>query len=169
MTPAQLLILKNDILADPPLNSFPNNSDGNTAIAMLYALTALPDFWVWKTRLTKGECTQVVSVDGTAFAWTGTGFIARSAGERDCWNAQFDSGWCNPSLPNVRQAFQDIFSGATAPAPANRTHLLAVSRRRATRIEQLLATGAGSTASPATMSFEGALTYQDVQAARDLP
>jgi hypothetical protein len=33
-------------------------------------------------------------------------------------------------------------------------------------VEKLLATGTGSDGSPATMGFEGPISYQDVQAAR---
>ena len=36
LTPQQLATLKADILADPALNAFPNNADGNTAIANAY-------------------------------------------------------------------------------------------------------------------------------------
>jgi hypothetical protein len=41
-------------------------------------------------------------------------------------------------------------------------------KRAATRAEKLFSTGTGSTASPATMAFEGVVTYQDVSAARNL-
>jgi hypothetical protein len=167
---AQLPTLKNDIAADGTLNSQPQTPDSADAIAQVYNLVASPDFWVWRTRVTKEEYTTNVSVDGTTFAWTGSGFITRSQGERDAWNAMFSGdGTVNPSLANVRQAFQDIFSGGTAPAPANRTHLATMSRRKATRGEKLFATGTGSTASPAVLTFEGNLTFDDVQQARALP
>jgi hypothetical protein len=35
--------------------------------------------------------------------------------------------------------------------------------------EKILATGTGSDASPATLGYEGNISYQDVQAARSLP
>jgi len=170
LTPAQLLALKNDILADSALNFQPNTSDGAFAIAAAYNLNAAPDFWVWRSQVSKDELVTSVSVDGTTFNWTGSGFISRSAGEQAAWRELFSAeGFVDPSLPNVRQAFADIFSGSQSPAPANRTHLLAVARRRATRAEKLFASGTGSTGNPATMGFEGWLQYQDVQAARNLP
>ena len=133
------------------------------AIAAWYNQTPTGDFWVWRTRVGKAEMTQGTSVDGTTFSWVGAGFITRAQGERDAWRELFDAGdGCNPSLANVRQAFQDIFSGATAPAPANRLHLTTMSRRKCSRIEQLLATGVGSVASPGTLTFEGLLDYLDV-------
>lgn len=170
LTAAQLQALKTDILADPALAGQPNNSDGAFAIAAAYNLAAVPDFWVWRTSVTKEELVQSASVDGTTFSWTGAGFITRSVGERDAWRELFgEGGTCNPSLANVRQAFQDIFSGGTAPAPANRTHLATVARRKALRGEKLFATGTGSTVSPAVMAVEGNLSYQDVQTARETP
>lgn len=170
LTGPQLTTLKNDILADSTLNSQPNNDDGNFAIAAAYNLTASPDFWVWRTAVSKDEFLESTSVDGTTFNFTGAGYITRSQGERDAWNALFSStGFANPSLSNVRQAVADIFSGGTAPAPANRTHLLTISRRKATRAEKLFATGTGSTGSPALMTFEGTLTPSEVSTARNLP
>lgn len=167
LTTAQLAAIKADILADSALNAFPNSNDGNFAIAAAYSVTASPDYWVWRTRVTKAEMVQETSVDGTTFNWTGNGFITRSAGEQAAWQQIFNGELaCNPSLPNVRQAFLDIFSG-TGNAAANRTHLSTISRRKANRVEKLLATGTGSTASPATMGFEGTLTYQDIEAARN--
>jgi len=169
LSPEQLATLKAAIVADPTLNSQPANSDGSFAIADALDVAASPDYWVWRTSVTKKEVVENASQDATTFTWAGNGFITRSVGELECWNQLFNSVLaCNPSLPNVRQAFSDIFSGA-GNAALNRTHLLIVARRKATRAEKLFATGTGSTASPATMTFEGKLTYQAVDAARALP
>jgi hypothetical protein len=166
LSPAQLTALKNDINADPALAALPQTGDGAFEIALAYNAPASPDFWVWRTSVTKDELTNGVGPDGTTFTWAGNGFITRAAGEQAAWRVLFCvSGSVNTALSNVRQAFTDIFSG-TGNAAANRTHLSAVSRRKATRAEKLFATGTGSTASPATMGHQGALTYQDVEAAR---
>lgn len=174
LTPAQRTALKADIDADGSINGLPNNSDTAVTIASIYNAAASPDYWVWRTSVSKAELVQSTSVDGTTFNWTGTGFITRSQGERDAWREIFNgSGMCNPSLASVRTAFTDIFSGATAPAPANRTHLATVSRRKATRVEKLFAidtpgsgAGRGTTADPDTMVVEGPLSAFDVELAR---
>jgi hypothetical protein len=183
LTTAQLQTLKADIAANnntipagqPWSGSFagtavklvPNTGDGNAAVAGWYNLTAATDFWVWRSSVSKDELVGSTSVDGTVFSWTGAGYITRAQGERDAFTAIFSSaGAVNPSLANVRQAFADIFSGSTAPAPANRTHLLTVARRKASNAEKLFATGTGSTASPAVMGFEGTITGDDVQNAQ---
>jgi hypothetical protein len=170
LTPAQLQTLRTDIDADPTFSALPNTTAANSQIAAAYNLAASPDYWVWRTSVTRSEYVNDTSVDGTTFNWTGAGFITRSQGERDAFRELFNhTGAVNPSLPSVRQAFTDIFSGATAPAPANRTHMATVSRRKASRVEKLFATGTGSTASPSLMATEGPITLTNVEDARNLP
>ncbi len=168
LTPAQKATLKAYIDGQGDLSVHPNTNDGNEIVAGLLNAPASPDFWVWRTAVSKAEYTERESSDATTFNWTGAGFITRSQGERDAWRELFGADdTVNPSLVNVRQAFQDIFSGGTAPAPANRTHMATVSRRRATRVEQVFATGTGSTGDPGLLTFEGTLTRVDVEEARN--
>lgn len=180
LTSEQLAALKVAIDADPSLSAYPLTTDGYIDLAnKLNSETASPEFWVWRSSVAKNEYTQQASVDGTTFNWTGSGFISRSQGERDAWVQIFNSSQTvNPSLVNVRQAFADIFSGNTAPAPANRTHLLAISRKKATRIEQIFAVASaapptpsgnlGSTTAVATVTVSS-VTPSDVALARSLP
>lgn len=175
LAPSQLLILAADIAAHSDLASQPNTYDGAFAIAVLYTLDAAPDFIVWKTRLSKKEAVESESVDPDGlttrtFNWTGAGFITRSQGERDAWRELWNSTLeVNPSLQSVRQAFVDIFSGSTAPAPNNRQHLANVAKRKANRLEKLFAFGLGTLSSPGTMTVEGTIGYQEVYQARNLP
>lgn len=166
----QLSLTQRQTLKTFILANYPSQNDQEIANSL--NVQASPDFWVWRTSVTKGEFVQSASVDGTTFTWVGNGFITRSAGEQAAWRELFNHvDSCNPSLANVRQAFTDIFSG-TGNAAANRTHLATVARRRATVAEKTLATGTGSTASPATLGAttangitvyaEGPVTVQDV-------
>lgn len=167
LTTAQLQTIKADIVANSDLNVHPNTPDGNSAIAHLYNLTASPTYWVYRTAVLKTDFTNSVGPDGTTFTFVDNGFITRSAGEQAAWRELFDqTGTTNPSLANVRQAFVDIFSG-TGNAAANRTHMAAVARRQATRVEDLLATGAGTTASPSQLGAEGVITFDQVALARN--
>lgn len=167
LTTAQKQTLKADIIAasDPAcqaLEAAPTNSDLAFAVAALYNLTASPDYWAWKTSLTKHEAVSATSVDGTTFSFPQ--LIARTVQEQFGWQELWNSTLsCNPSLPNVRQGFADVFSGAQAGPTAQRTHLLAMARRKASRVEKLLkSAGDGSTSTPATMGYEGPLSFQDV-------
>lgn len=168
LTPAQQVIVKADILASADLNVFPDSPDGAFGIRDLYALAASPDYWVYKTSLTKSDLTDRTSPDGTNFSYSGPGgYISRSPGELSAWADLFTTdSRCDPSLPQVRQAFADIFSGAGAFAVSNRTHIAAMFRRKANRLEKLLATGNGAAATPSTMNFEGTVSYAEIQEVR---
>lgn len=156
LTTAQQATLKADILADPTFSAMPNNDDSNFAIAAAYNLAASPTWTVWKSAVSTAEVKDSVN-------WTE--YIGRSAGERAAFELMVSNGIINPSRANVRQGLTDIFSGAQGATTRNA--LLAISKRSATRAEKLFSTGTGSDASPATMGFEGTLSYQDVSAARN--
>jgi hypothetical protein len=162
LTPEQQAIVVADIADDPVLSQLPQNSDGASAAAVAYNVLASPDYWVWRTAVTEDTLLNEVSPDGTTFNFQGNGFITRSAGEHATWARMFGiRGTINPSLPHVRGALADILSGI-GNAAANRTHCLAHGRRLASRIEHLLATGAGSTSTPATMGYEGPITWPEI-------
>lgn len=157
LTLEQLQLIKSEINSDPTLSSKPLTPDGSFEIAVELNKLAAPAFYVWKTDVPTKECKK-------AMVWTE--YIARSSGEREAWQFMLSNGTINAADVNVRQGIADIFSG---PGGAQtRTNLLAIGKRQATRCEKVLAGGTGSEASPATMSFEGLLSYQDVEAARRL-
>lgn len=155
LTSQQLTTLKADIAADPALATLPNNDDSNFAIAAAYNVQATPNWTVWKTSVDTAAAKDAIN-------WTE--FIGRSQGERDAFQFMLSNHVINPSRVNVRQGIADIFSGASGAT--SRAALLALSKRTATRAEKLFSTGTGSDASPATMTFEGNLSYSDVSASR---
>ena len=158
LTSAQKLLVKNDILNTPALNAFPNNPDGAFEIAAAYNALASPAYTVWKTRVTIGEV-------GKKFNGTELAGLSTLNNTRLQTLAVFLVDGVNPSLPDNRQFFDDIFSGAGGVT--TRANLLALWKRLASRIEKLLATGTGSDASPAILGFEGTISYNDVHDARN--
>lgn len=156
MTPAQLTALKADILASPDLAAFPNNSDGAFAIAALYNLPASPSFTVWKTSVTLQE------IMSNGFRWTDVDGL--TAAKYRTWELMNSLGAIDPSKPNVRQGIRDCWGAGSQQENAILPHL----KRLATRGEKLFAIGTGSDNSPATMTFEGNISYQDVEEARNL-
>jgi hypothetical protein len=157
LTAQQLTALKADILADATLNALPNNSDGAFAIAAAYKLDASPDFYVWKSS---------VSIQAVGSAFNGTELAGLTTGNQTRLQtiAYFFTSGVNPSQVDTRQMFDDIFSGAGGAT--TRANLLALWKRKANRAEKLFATGVGSSGSPATMTFEGSISYTDVLLAR---
>ena len=163
LTSAQNTTLKNHILATPDLNAVPATYDGAYALADLLNAIASPDFIVWKVLLHEQEITSLTSAENTVWSWPA--FISRSVGEQTGWARMFNGTYTiNPSLAQVRAGIADIFSGGTGAA--QRTHLLAIAKEKATRIEKLLATGTGTTADPATRVHVGNISPMEVYMAR---
>lgn len=170
LTVAQKTTLKNAIAANTnvsgvagayvatPINQIPNNSDGNEAIAGWYSVTASPAFIVWRTLVALGEVGKTFNASELA------GLTSLNTQRLQNLAAWLEMG-VNPSLADVRQFFDDIFSGAGGVN--TRAALLTLWKRSALRVEQIFATGTGSTASPATMGYEGVLSAGDVEAARN--
>jgi len=156
LTTEQRAALSADIAADPTLSAYPNTSDGAYAIAQAYNADASPDFIVWKTAVPRNEV-------GKAFV--ASALAAITAGNNDklanfaAWNESVDA-----SRADQRAFFDDIFS--VAAGASTRAALLVLWKRKATRAEKLFATGTGSDATPATMTFEGSIDYQEVMEAR---
>jgi hypothetical protein len=97
------------------------------------------------------------------FVWTAVDQL--TVGKARIWDWMSRLGTINPSKPNIRQGLSEAFGANSAMATGILPHL----KRPATRAEKLFANGTGSDASPATLTFFGNLTYQDVLAARALP
>ena len=158
LTPAQMATLKANIIADAAFNGLPLNTDGAVTIANAYNLAAAPAFTVWKTNV------PIVEV-GRAFNGAELAGLTTGNQTRLQTIAQYLSAGVNPSLIDNRQFFDDVFSGAGGNT--TRPKLLTLWKRLALRIEKLFATGTGSDASPATLTWEGQISYADVEAARN--
>lgn len=159
LTSAQYVALKSYILGDVNLAASVSAGD-HVGIAEYMNAPASPDFWCWKSSMSRAE------IYG-AMNWTT--YIGRTVGERDAFNAILIDGSINPSMDNIRQAFVDIFSGVAASAVNQRAALNAAAVRKAKRIEKLFAQGTGSTAVPALLVFEGSIEHSDVSTALQLP
>lgn len=156
LTTQQLQALKAAIEADPVLAAEPMNSDGAFAIAAALNMAADPAFTVWRTSVTIRE------IMSNGFRWTDIDGL--TAQKYRTWEQFVWLDEINPSKPNIRQGLADCWGAQSAQAAAIMPHL----KRAATRAEKLFATGTGSDASPAAMTFEGPLAYQDVEQARSL-
>lgn len=182
MTSAQLATLKADILADGTLNAFPNNSDGNTAIAAIYNAAASPNYFVWRTDVPVQDVYDQIAwanLTPTDAPDTTQQWLNRAM---QCQGKQFNlqilvqgQSRINAGKLNVRAGLQDALtnvpsgvSGALVSAGWVNVRDNALARK-ATRVEKLFASGGtGATAqNAATMGFESPLSYQDVTDARN--
>jgi hypothetical protein len=155
LTPAQLTALKANILADSTLAAWAATGRMAQEIADAYNLTASPAWVVWRSSVGPIEWRNAIIGGGGA-----SQLDALTASKRDSllWAV---SDTLNPSNANVRAALDD-FCGSQNTLKAA---VLAVQKRAAIRAEKLFSTGTGSDASPATLTHEGPLTYQDIEAA----
>ena len=155
LTTEQQAILKTDVEADLVLMALPHNSDGAFAIAAAYQELASPDFIVWKSSVTQDEIMQ------NGFDWTQVDGL--TVGKARIWEWMFDNqgATINPSKANVRAGIEEAWKG-TAAMLAVRAAVYVHCKRKANRLEKLFATGTGTDASPATMTLEGSIQYNDV-------
>ena len=160
MTPAQLSALKADILADPILAAQPMTPDGAFAIADAYNLAAVPAFTVWRTSVSAEQ------VMANGFIWTAVDSL--TVGKARIWDWLSLLGALDASQSNIRAGIDATWVGTQADL-AVRAAVYVVCKRLATRAERLFATGTGTDAAPGTMAFEGILSVDDVQQARELP
>ena len=155
----QLLILKADILADPILAAYPIGSDGSYEIAVAYNLPASPIWIVWKTNVNPEEIMR------NGMDWTRVDNL--SVGKARIWDWLTKLGALDASKINIRAGIDATWVG-TAADLAVRAMVYTHCKREATRVEKLFSSGRGTDASPATMVFEGGLSYFDVDRARNL-
>lgn len=162
---AQLQAIKTHINASADMNTRPNDEtdQGNVAIVALLNAQATPNtFWVWKTNVSRAEIYNTQSDTGTDWAWAT--YKAQSVGEQGAWTQMFMGDRADFSKPNLRAGVANIFGASNN----NNLHCLAIGRRLATRLEKVLSVGTGTTASPAVMGAEGAITLMQVGEARNL-
>jgi hypothetical protein len=163
LTPAQYPALRADIAASADLAVLPNTVAGAQTVAALYNKVAAPKWVVWRT--------EVVVRDLYALpAWNWSAVNDLYIGKQRVWNWLIGTGGTlDPSLASTRAAIDLVWDDGTPQSTAQRATVYSVSKRRATRVEKLFAVGAGTPDSPATMTFEGTLDYEDVINARNTP
>jgi len=163
MTPTQLQTLKTAILADPVLAAKAGTADGRYDIAAALNLAAAPDYWVWRTSVS----TDALQAD-PGFDWTRVDNL--TTGKARIWEWITSAPTINPAQANVRAGFAATWSAAGDAATL--AAVLGVCRRTCRRAEKLFTvassggTGArGSATNPDTMTFEGSVSVNDVEAA----
>lgn len=189
LTGPQKTALKNDIAANASViasgqfagvavKDVPNDPDGRQAVADWYNLTASPAFVVWRDLpmevvlglITYAAMTPADAPDGTQ-QWANRS-LACQGKQFNLQNLTIGRSTAPMKRTNYRAALQDCLTNLPAGAggssiAANWTGVRDAAKFNATNAEKLFATGTGSTASPADMGYEGAITATDVLDARN--
>jgi hypothetical protein len=156
LTPSQKTALKAYIAADTTLAAWYATGRMAEEIANALNLPQAPEWVVWKTNVDPS------AIMANGMDWTRVDNL--TVGKARIWDWMTRLGTLNASQPNIRAGIDRVWSG-TAPMLAVRATVYTHCKRAATRAEKALSTGTGTTASPATMSYEQPLTYADVDAA----
>ena len=182
LTLAQIPTVHAHILATPELLAMANVAD-DAGLAAWYNTTASPDYFVWRSSVSRSEVYHSITANGTVFDWQT--YKAQSATEQNAWVQMFMGDNAPFANLSFRNGVFAIFSGSAAQN-AQRAHIFNCGRRKATRMEKLLAiapanaggitvsanngntvaSALGSTANPAVMAFEGFVTPEEMGAAR---
>lgn len=151
LNPAQIATLRALADADPVAAGYVASADD---IALAEWFNQPTAHVVWRTVLNP-EMARAAIIEGA------TQLDALTVGKRDSlfWLC---SGNLNPSVASVRAAIDDL-CGSQATLKAA---LQAAQKRVANRAEKALSSGAGTTASPATLTFEGLLSYGEASILR---
>lgn len=150
LTTTQLQLLKVDMAASE-FSGLPQNSDSAFEIAAAYNLAKTPDYWVWRNGIPTKEVKRNIN-------WVE--YLSCSVSEKSTFELIISNGIIDAGDANIRQGFQDIFSGPQKVQ--TRTNLVEMAKRKATRAEALFSTGVGLNTNPGTLSFEGSLGYNDI-------
>ena len=157
MTPEQLTVLKNYILATPELASKPMTPDGAYDIANELNKEKNPAFVVWKTSVNMDEIMR------NGMDWARVDNL--TVGKARIWDWIGRLGSFNASKVNIRAGIDAAWVG-TAADLAVRATIYTHCKRNAKVAEALLATGTGTTADPATLVYEGDVNYYQIMEAR---
>lgn len=150
MTPAELTALRTAIFGDATANAF--LGAGNAAGLRDYLNTASA-FIAWRTNVKAAEIGD---------AWTGTdigGMSSLNMQRLQMLLASSPDGVFDMTRADRRAGFENPFG--TNASNASRVAMRAVWKRAATHAERLLATGAGTDASPGSLTFQGQIGSLD--------
>ena len=152
LTNAQSLVLKAAILAETDATFVAYRAQGATgAIANWYNEATSPAWIVWRTDVPPEEYRDAIT-------WTEVDALTAGRARIWEWITQGMMAPLNAGSANVRTGLADCWASNTT----TRTSLLAACKRTATKAEKLFSTGTGSTATPATLGWEGTLSADDI-------
>jgi hypothetical protein len=154
LTEPQKLTVKTYIENDPTLGQLAPSADNAFAIAAALQAEASPAFVVWRTNVSGGEIGN---------AWIGNdidGMSSLNMQRLQLLLASSPEGVFDMSRIDRRAGFENPFG--SNQNNQSRVNMRAVWKRNASVIEKLLATGTGTTETPATMAFEGSISYHEI-------
>ena len=149
LTNAQALVLKTAILADA---TQANNVSIQDYSAIADWLNTAGAFIVWRSSIPVSEYRDSIT-------WTEVDGLTVGSKYR-IW--EWLTGNMTLPLESGKTAVRTGLADCWASNSTTRANLLTIAKRAATKAEQLLATGTGSSASPGTLTWEGQISVYDI-------
>ena len=151
LTPAQQTTVRAFACADTgTARPYVLNGDANSLRAWL---NTQGTFVVWRTSVPLVEILR-----NPAYDWTRVDNL--SVGKARIWEMMFMPGPIDCSRANIRAGIDAVWVG-TAADLAVRAVVMAQCKRNSNRVEQALATGTGTTATPGLLTYEGEIGETD--------
>lgn len=182
MTPSQLATLKAAILADPVLAAKPMTSGGALEIAGILNAAASPAYYVWRSSTPAPDILDAIIWASLTLADAPDGTTAYTNRVLACQAKQMNVQILlqgRDSLATGRNSVRGGLSDALQNVPAGTggafldagwagaNKVKAAITRQASVVEKLFATGNGTTATPSNLGYEGPVSSDDIQAARE--
>src|SRR5574338_348425 len=157
LTDPQMQTLKALAAADPTASTY---FDGNHDVELAAWFNAVADanIYVWRSNVTDRE----VQAD-PAFDWTRVDNL--TTGKARIWEYMFKFRNITPSQSNIRTGIAAVWVG-TAAYLAVQAAVLAKCKANPSRAVKALATGAGTSATPAVMTYEGTVSVGEASTIR---
>lgn len=153
LTSQQQQTLKSLAQADPTAAGYITTGDDAALAAWFNAATG---YVVWRTSVKRDE------LQAEGFDWAQVDNL--TTGQARIWDWIFDStNSLNPSQAGVRNGIAECWKG-TAAKVAVATYVLGLCKRAANRAESALASGAGTSATPGTLSATATGTLTPAEA-----
>jgi len=184
LTQAQLQTLRAAIDANPTWAAYPHSGDGYYDLARAMNTEDSPAFYVWSTSADVAAVRAAVVWANLTPADAPDGTQAWANRSLQCQGKQFNlqmivpfAGTINGADANLRAGLQDALTGirSAAGGASQGAGWAAVAQaltRKAKYAEKALADtssgNGGAKNTPATLTFEGDVTAEDIQAARSL-
>jgi len=161
MNDAEIAILRTKLLAEtnPAIVAARDARNDTECANLLNAVTASV---IWRNNVTRAEIYHGTSdpllAGGSATTWSWTIYKGQSVPEQNAWVQMFMGDSADFTLTNLRAAVSAIFGAANAQT----AHVAAIAKRFATKAETYFFSGAATVGSPATATWVGKVTIDDI-------
>lgn len=173
MNDAQIATLKVALFAETDASVVAWRAANETGLIAAWYSAESPDYYVWRSTTPVADIMDAINWQNLTPADAPDGTQTWMNRSLACQGKQFNvqtmlfRDSVNTSKANVRAGLQDALTNIPSAAggvaqSAGWVSVKAAITRKATRAEKVFATGAGTQATPATLTYEGGASNEDI-------